>query len=343
MKRKLFVVLCLLCLVLSGCSKKEEKRVLNVLNWSSYIPDEVVRDFEKKTGIRVNYGTYSSNEELLAKIANSKEGTYDSIFPSDYMIEIMRSRGLLQALDKKKLENYKNIDSSYLNLSYDTSNQYSLPFLLATVLIAVNRDVISDEVSSYSDLLDSKFKNEIVLLDDQRIVIGMGLLALGYDMNSTNTKEIDEARDFLLELKKNVKAFDSDSPKNFLITGEASIAVIWNAEAALAKEENPNIEIIYPDEGMALSVDNFAILKGSKNTSEAYQFIDYILDGKVMSKIIEAYPYKNVNKEASKYLSSWYLDNLAANISSDIIRNGFFVKNIGEKIKLYDRTWALIK
>ena len=343
MKRKLFVVLCFLCLVLSGCSKKDEGRVLNVLNWSSYIPDEVVRDFEKETGIRVNYGTYSSNEELLAKIANSKEGTYDLIFPSDYMIEIMKSRGLLQELDKGKLDNYKNIDSNYLNLSYDSNNQYSLPFVLATVLIAVNRDVISDEVSSYSDLLDSKFKNEIVLLDDQRIVIGMGLLALGYDMNSTNTKEIDEAREFLLELKKNVKAFDSDSPKNFLITGEASIAVIWNAEAALAKKANPNIEIIYPDEGMTLSVDNFAILKGSKNTSEAYQFIDYILDGKVMSKIIEAYPYKNVNKDASKYLSSWYLDSPAANISSDIIRNGFFVKNIGNKIKLYDKTWALIK
>ena len=255
----------------------------------------------------------------------------------------MKSIGLLQELDKSKLDNYKNIDSNYLNLSYDSNNRYSLPFVLATVLIAVNRDVISDEVSSYSDLLDSKFKNEIVLLDDQRIVIGMGLLALGYDMNSTNTKEIDEAREFLLELKKNVKAFDSDSPKNFLITGEASIAVIWNAEAALAKKANPNIEIIYPDEGMALSVDNFAILKGSKNTSEAYQFIDYILDGKVMSKIIEAYPYKNVNKDASKYLSSWYLDNPAANISSDIIRNGFFVKNIGNKIKLYDKTWALIK
>lgn len=343
MKRKLFVVLCFLCLVLSGCSKKDEERVLNVLNWSSYIPDEVVRDFEKETGIRVNYGTYSSNEELLAKIANSKEGTYDLIFPSDYMIEIMKSRGLLQELDKSKLDNYKNIDSNYLNLSYDSNNRYSLPFVLATVLIAVNRDVISDEVSSYSDLLDSKFKNEIVLLDDQRIVIGMGLLALGYDMNSTNTKEIDEAREFLLELKKNVKAFDSDSPKNFLITGEASIAVIWNAEAALAKKANPNIEIIYPDEGMALSVDNFAILKGSKNTSEAYQFIDYILDGKVMSKIIEAYPYKNVNKDASKYLSSWYLDNPAANTSSGIIRNGFFVKNIGNKIKLYDKTWALIK
>ncbi len=265
------------------------------------------------------------------------------IFPSDYMIEIMKSRGLLQELDKRKLDNYKNIDSNYLNLSYDSNNRYSLPFVLATVLIAVNRDVISDEVSSYSDLLDSKFKNEIVLLDDQRIVIGMGLLALGYDMNSTNTKEIDEAREFLLELKKNVKAFDSYSPKNFLITGEASIAVIWNAEAALAKKANPNIEIIYPDEGMALSVDNFAILKGSKNTSEAYQFIDYILDGKVMSKIIEAYPYKNVNKDASKYLSSWYLDNPAANISSGIIRNGFFVKNIGNKIKLYDKTWALIK
>ena len=107
MKKKLLIVLCLLCLVLSGCSKKDEGRVLNVLNWSSYIPDEVVRDFEKETGIRVNYGTYSSNEELLAKIANSKEGTYDLIFPSDYMIEIMKSRGLLQELDKSKLDNYK--------------------------------------------------------------------------------------------------------------------------------------------------------------------------------------------------------------------------------------------
>lgn len=343
MKRKILVLLLLCCLILSGCSKNDEKRVLNVLNWSSYIPDEVVRDFSLKTGIKVNYGTYSSNEELLAKIANSKEGTYDLVFPSDYMIEIMKSRGLLLELDKSKLDNYKNIDTNYLNLSYDLDNQYSLPFVLATVLIAVNRDIINDNINSYNDLLDSKFRNEIVLLDDQRIVIGMGLLALGYDMNSTDSLEIDRAREFLLELKKNVKAFDSDSPKNFLITKEASIAVTWNAEAALAKEENSNIEIIYPKEGMALSIDNFAILKGSKNTKEAYQFIDYILDGEVMSKIIEAYPYKNVNKEAEKYLSSWYLENPAANISSDIIGNSFFVKNIGDKIKLYDRTWALIK
>lgn len=343
MKRKILVLLLLCCLILSGCSKNDEKRVLNVLNWSSYIPDEVVRDFSLKTGIKVNYGTYSSNEELLAKIANSKEGTYDLVFPSDYMIEIMKSRGLLLELDKSKLDNYKNIDTNYLNLSYDLDNQYSLPFVLATVLIAVNRDIISDNINSYNDLLDSKFRNEIVLLDDQRIVIGMGLLALGYDMNSTDSLEIDRAREFLLELKKNVKAFDSDSPKNFLITKEASIAVTWNAEAALAKEENSNIEIIYPKEGMALSIDNFAILKGSKNTKEAYQFIDYILDGEVMSKIIEAYPYKNVNKEAEKYLSSWYLGNPAANISSDVIGNSFFVKNIGDKIKLYDRTWALIK
>ena len=343
MKRKILVLLLLCCLILSGCSKNDEKRVLNVLNWSSYIPDEVVRDFSLKTGIKVNYGTYSSNEELLAKIANSKEGTYDLVFPSDYMIEIMKSRGLLLELDKSKLDNYKNIDTNYLNLSYDLDNQYSLPFVLATVLIAVNRDIINDNINSYNDLLDSKFRNEIVLLDDQRIVIGMGLLALGYDMNSTDSLEIDRAREFLLELKKNVKAFDSDSPKNFLITKEASIAVTWNAEAALAKEENSNIDIIYPKEGMALSIDNFAILKGSKNTKEAYQFIDYILDGEVMSKIIEAYPYKNVNKEAEKYLSSWYLENPAANISSDIIGNSFFVKNIGDKIKLYDRTWALIK
>lgn len=339
MKKIVLFILLILCI---GCEKKEE-RIINVLNWSSYIPMEVIEQFEKETGIGVNYSTYSSNEELLAKVSSSKTGTYDLIFPSDYMVEIMKTRSLIEPIDLNKLNNLENIDKDYLNLEYDLNNEYSVPFIAATTVIAVNRDKIFDEIDSYNDLLNSKYKNEIVLIDDQRIIIGMALLASGYDMNSTNEKEMKIAKDWLLDLKNNLKAYDSDSPKNFLITKEASIAVLWNAEAALAKINNPNIEIIFPKEGIALSIDNFSIPKGAKHKDDTYLFIDYILRPDVMKKIIESYPYKNINKETNKLLDNNYLLNDAANISIENMKNGYFVKNIGDKVKLYDKTWAYIK
>lgn len=339
MKKLILLIILILCI---GCSSKEE-RVINVLNWSSYIPMGVIEDFEKETGIKVNYSTYSSNEELLAKVSSAKEGTYDLIFPSDYMIEIMSSRNLIETIDLSKLNNLANINKKYLNLEYDSNNKYSIPFIAATTVIAVNRDKINDEITSYNDLLNPKYKNEIVLIDDQRIIIGMSLLANGYDMNSTSEEELEVAKEWLLKLKSNLKAYDSDSPKNFLITEEASIAVLWNAEAALAKENNPNIEIVFPKEGIALSIDNFAIVNGSKHKDDTYLFIDYILKPDIMKRIIESYPYKNINIETDKLLSDNYLLNEAANISDENIETGFFVKNIGDKVKLYDKIWAYIK
>lgn len=338
------VILILMVLILTGCTADNAKdNVVNVLNWSSYIPDSVIRDFEKETNIKVNYGTYSSNEELLAKISSAKEGTYDLIFPSDYMVELMKNRDIIDVLDKSKLTNLKNINPNYLNLDYDYTNIYSIPFIAATVVIAVNTDNVKENITSYNDLLNSKYKNNIVLIDDQRIIIGMALLALGYDMNETDEDKLKEAKDWLLKLKDNVKAFDSDSPKTFLISKEVDIGVLWNAEAAIAMQENSSIKTIYPKEGFALSIDNFAIPKGAKNKDNAYKFIDYILRPEVMQKIIEAYPYKNVNLETDKLLSADYLNNNASNISDESIKNGIFVKNIGDYIKLYDKIWAQIK
>ena len=339
MKKIIILIILILCV---GCGKEDEN-VVNVLNWSSYIPMDVIEDFEKETGVKVNYSTYSSNEECLAKVSSAKVGTYDLIFPSDYMIEIMKNRNLLERVDTSKLQNLNNINPNYLNLKYDYNNEYSLPFIAATTVLAVNRDKITDEIDSYNDLLNSKYKNEIVLIDDQRIIIGMALLANSYNMNSTNKEELDIAKNWLLDLKNNLKAYDSDSPKNFLITEEASISVLWNAEGALAKEQNPNIEIIFPKEGFALSIDNFAIPKGAKHKEEIYMFIDYILRPDVMKRIIESYPYKNINKETDKLLSENYLLNDAANISDITMENGIFVDNIGDNVKLYDKIWAQIK
>ena len=342
MKKRIFclIILVILC---TGCDNSSNRREVNILNWSSYIPSSVILNFEKETGIKVNYGTYSSNEECLAKVSVAKEGTYDLIFPSDYMIEIMKEREIIEKMDINRLQNVSNIKDKYMGMEYDLYNEYSLPFIAASTVIAVNRDVISDDIDSYGDLLDSKYRGEIVLIDDQRIIIGMALLANGFSMNSVNEVELRVAKNWMMMLKNNLKAYDSDSPKNFLISKEASIAVLWNAEAALANVENENIEIIFPKEGIALSIDNFAIVKGAKNKDEAYMFIDYILRPDVMKEIILNYPYINVNMETDKILDSSYLGNKAANIPEYVFDKGYFVENIGDGIKLYDKVWAEIK
>lgn len=343
MKNKLYTFLLIIMIfITTGCEKNSINEI-NILNWSSYIPDNVIRNFEKETNIKINYSTYSSNEELLAKVGTSSEGTYDLIFPSDYMVELMIKRNMLDELDKTKIKNINNLKNNYLAYDFDENNKYSLPFLMATTVIAYNKKNISDNINSYNDLLNPKFKNNIVLIDDQRIIIGAALLANGYDMNSTNKKELKDAEEWLFNLKQNIKAFDSDSPKNFLISNEVDIALIWNAEAALATYENENIQIVYPKEGIAKSLDNFAIPKGGKNRDNVYKFIDYILRPEIMKEIIESYPYKNVNLETEKLLSNKYLFNKAANVDDNIIEKGYFVKNIDSHIQEYDKLWVNIK
>ncbi len=331
---KRFIVLILFCFILTGCTNSSSySGTVNVLNWSSYIPDSVIRDFEREYNIKVNYGTYSSNEELLAKITSSKEGTYDVIFPSDYMVELLVSKGMLEKLDKSKISNSINIDKTFLNQTYDMSNDYSLPFLTTVVVIAVNRDNVTSNIKGYSDLLSDEYKNNIVLLDDQRIIIGMALLARGYDMNDTDEYHLQEAKNWLLDLKDNVKAYDSDSPKTFFITEEADIGVMWHAEAEIAKDENPNIEIIYPREGHAISTDNYTIVKGAKNKDNAYLFINYLLRKDVSLKIVDEYPY----------ISPLNIKQKSNVTNSAIFNKGFYVKNIGSNIRNYDKIWADIK
>ena len=338
---KKLIILLVFVFLLSGCSNNEE--VVNILNWSSYIPNEVIKDFEHQTGIKVNYNTYSSNEECLAKLQAAKSGTYDLIFPSDYLVELLIEKEMIQRLDKTKLNNISNLNTNYLDLEYDPGNIYTLPFLAASVVIVYDEKFVNKKITSYNDLLSSEYADNIVLLDDQRIIIGMALLALGYDMNDTNDSHIEEATNWLLALKPNIKAFDSDSPKTFMITKETKIGVMWNAEAALAMNEVPSLKVAYPSEGFNISIDNFAIPNNAKNLDNAYKFIDYILKPEVMQRIIEEYPYKNLNIKTQELLSDTYINNIAANIPDNYFNRGLFVKNIDEAILKYDKAWVSIK
>jgi len=351
MKRKRIVCVALsLMLVLSlagftGCGKKSASNgELNIFTWTEYVPESVVEDFEKEYGIKVNWTTFSSNEDMLAKVKTESAGTYDIVQPSDYMVEQMISQDMLMELDKDVITNIENIDSAYINPSYDPGNKYSVPYQGGVAAIAVNTDKVSKEITSYDDLFSEDLKGSIVALDDYRAVIGMTARSMGYSMNETDTDKLAKIEEKLLKLKDNVKVYDSDSPKNSLISGDCTVGYCWAAEIALAQEENPAIKIVFPKEGPYVFMDNWAVLKTAKNSENAMKFINYMLDSETSQKVSEEFPYLNPNAKAVEALGDEYKSNEAKNPPADVIASGEYVSNLDtDTLAIYDAMWTKLK
>jgi spermidine/putrescine transport system substrate-binding protein len=160
--------------------KNDDEKVVNIFTWANYVPDDVVKKFQEKTGIKVNYSNFSTNEEMLAKLQATKGSQYDVVICSDYIIEVMGKQKdiLIQPIDKASIPNYKNVDPKFLNQEYDKGNKYSIPYSLGSQMIVYNPDKIKVDIKGYKDLWNPALKDSIVLVDDPRIVIGMTLKKL---------------------------------------------------------------------------------------------------------------------------------------------------------------------
>jgi spermidine/putrescine-binding protein len=342
-KKVAVVACCVFALFgLTGCGSSKDNGTLNLFMWTEYIPDSVIQGFEKETGIKVEMQTFSNNEEMLAKVQGSNPGTYDIVCPSDYMVENMISQDMLLELDKSKLTNFSNIDSAYLNPSYDPDNKHSVPYLGGAGVIIYNKNMVEPDAdfTDYEELFNPAYKNSIVVLDDFRSIIGTTALSLGYDFNETDESKLAEVKEKMLTLKPNIKSLDSDSPKTLLITEETAIGLIWSGEAAIALEENPNLDVAFPDKGMYLFLDNLCVIKEAKNAENAYKFIDYVLRAEVNKEISSEFPYLNPNKAGVALMDDAYKNNKAISIPSEEIAKGFYVKNIGKTVDLYSEIWA---
>lgn len=327
-------------LLFTGCGKSAKNGELNLFVWTEYIPDDVIEKFEEEYDIKVNVTTYSSNEDMLNKIKSESEGTYDICVPTDYMVEQMINQDLLEEIDTSGLKNYSNLGIAYLDQDFDPGNKHSVPYMGGVATIAVNTSKVTDEITSYNDLFNEKYKDSIVVLDDFRAVIGLAAKSLGYSMSETDPAKLSEIQDKLLTLKDNIKVYDSDNPKSLLISGEVSLAYIWNAEIALAIKENPDIKIVFPEEGAYLFLDNFCIPKGAKNSENAQKFIDFMLEGENSKMVSETFPYLNPNEAAVKLLGSEYQNNQASNIPAKVFQNGEYIHDVGEEISTYDKMWT---
>lgn len=353
MKKRILAALVSLSLVamsITGCgasagdSASADQGTLNIFVWTEYLPDSVVEKFEKETGIKVNVSTYSSNEDMLAKVKSEKAGAYDVLNPSDYMVAQLISQGMLKELDFEQLPNFSHIGESYKNPAYDPGNVFSVPYMGGAGAIVVNRDKVDIEIDSYADLFDPALEGKLVVLDDFRAVIGMTSKAIGYDMNETDPAKLAEVSDKLMELKNNVVLYDSDSPKSALISGDCSAGMIWSAEVAMAMEEVPSIEVVYPEEGAYLFFDNWVVTKESPNYDNAMKWINFVMEPENMAMILEEFPYLCANTDAIELMGEEYSSNKAKNPPAEAIAKGSYVENLDSSVlDLYSEMWTKLK
>jgi spermidine/putrescine transport system substrate-binding protein len=271
---------------------------LTIYNWGDYVDPELLERFEEETGIKVIYQTFDSNEAMMTKIGQGGT-TFDVSIPSEYAISKMKEEGLLLKLDHSKLPNLKYIDPRFMNLSFDPDNAYSIPYFWGTVGIVFNPELVGDlTFTSWNDLWDDSLRNQILLLDGAREVMGMGLNSLGYSLNDTDEAHLQEAKAKLLQMTPNVKAIVGDEIKMLLANEEAAVGLVWSGDASEIMDENDKLDYIVPEEGSNLWFDNMVIPKTARNIEGAHQFINFMLDPEVAAQNAEYVGYSTPNDAA---------------------------------------------
>ncbi|GGG20451.1 spermidine/putrescine ABC transporter substrate-binding protein [Lysinibacillus alkalisoli] len=277
---------------------KTGKDILTIYNWGEYIDPDLLKAFEKETGIHVIYETFDTNEAMLTKIEQG--GTaYDIAVPSEYIIEKMREDDLLIPIDHSKIPNLKNLDPYFLNLPFDPHNKYSIPYFWGTVGVVFNPEFVDGtDFDSWQDLWNPDFKRQVFLVDSAREVVGMGLNSLDYSLNSKDDHQLAEAEAKLTTLAPNVKAIIGDEITQLMVNNEAHIALTWSGQAADMLSENEALDYAVPQEGSNLWFDNIVIPKTSKNVEGAHQFINFMLSAEAGAQNADYVGYSTPNDAA---------------------------------------------
>lgn len=325
-------------------ANNNQKNILSVYNYSTYIDPAVITEFEKKFNAKVKYDTYESNDDLYAKLKPGNPG-YDVIFPSDYMVTIMGKEKIVEELNLANIPNIKNIDPKFLNAPFDPGNKYSVPYQWGTMGLGYNIKATGKELTSWADAFDPKYKGRVALMDELRTQVGGILIYLGYDPNTKNPDEIAKAKDFIIEHRDNIAAFAPDTGQMLLDQGQVDIAVEWSGDIFQVMEENPNIRYAIPKEGTLVWVDNASIAKDAPHKELAEKFINFLLEPEIGAKISNFIKFASPNQAAiaKGLITKEDLQNKSIYPSPETFKNMAFINDVGDATRIYDEAWTEIK
>lgn len=315
---------------------------LHFYTWSDYTEETVVREFERRFGVKVITDSFASNEELLAKMQGGATG-YDIVVPSDYMVSIMIKQELLAKLDHAKIPNLGQVYKHLRGLYYDPLNTYSVPYLWGTTGLGYNAEVISTPPESWQILWDERYKGRISLLNDEREVFGMMLHADGESMNTADPAKVERAKRRLMTQKPLVKTYTSENYDQLLVSGEVVLAQGWSGTIMRAAAERPSIKYVIPKEGGTIWQDNLCVLKTSHHKDEAMAFINFLLEPRTAAQFTSKVNYASANAAARALLPKDIAENPAIYPSEETIARLEWIRDVGDAIRLYDRAWTELK
>lgn len=309
--RRILSLFCIMTLVLGsvtacgGSGGEKSAGELYVYNYGEYFDPDALAQFEEETGIKVTYDEYETNEVMYPIIANGA-AQYDLVCPSDYMVQRMISEGMLEKINFDNVPNIKYVDQVYRDAAkdFDSSNEYSVPYLWGTVGILYNKTMVKEPVDSWGILWDTKYKDNILMQKSVRDAFGITLKYLGHSLNSTDEKELEEAKQKLIQQKQSgvVQAYVVDEVRDKMIGNEAAIGVIYSGEALTCQSENPDLEYVIPKEGSNLWIDAWVIPKGAKNKENAEKFLDFLCRPEIAKMNFDYITYSIPNSEGRKLI-----------------------------------------
>lgn len=343
MRRLAFVLLALVLAAACAGEEKEGEKRLNIYIWTNYLPDDVLADFERRTGIDATVDTYDSNEILLQKL-QSGMADYDVVVPSDYMLRILAAEKLLLPLDRARLKGFGNLDPRFLDLEFDPGNRHSIPYLWGTTGIGYDKARAGAPLDSWNALFDERFRGRILMLDDPREAFGVALKLMGRSINETDPAVLRQAAERLKAQKRLVRTYNSSDFANLLAAGDVDVAHGWNGELAEAVAKDPDrFAYVVPREGSTLWIDSLAIPARARNVDEAYAFLDFVLEPETAARIVNGVHYAGANQAALDRIEPEIRNDPAIHPPKEVLDRCELIQDLGETTRLIDELWTEIK
>ena len=298
------------------------QETISVYNWGDYIEPEVLTLFEQETGIKVIYETFETNEDMYAKIAMGGS-SYDVIIPSDYMIERMIQENLLQKVNWENIPNVANIGPRFMKESYDPNSEYSVPYTWGTMGILYNTEMVDEAPTSWETLMDPTYTMDMLMLNSPR--------------------DLEDAKNLLIEQKPMVLAYVVDEVKDKMIAGEAAVAMVWSGDATFCMSESDELDYVIPEEGSNIFFDSICIPANARNVSGAEKFIDFLCRGDIAAMNYEYVGYAIPNTAAIDIIGAdEYNASPVNNPPQEVLDKCEVFNYLGDETKLYDQIWTEI-
>jgi spermidine/putrescine transport system substrate-binding protein len=333
-----------LLLLIFNLSVFADDNILNVYNWSNYMPDDVIAQFEKETGIHINYSTYDGNDTLYAKLKADPNAGYDVIVPSSSFVDRMKKQNMLEKLDKSQLSNFKNMNPSLLGKAFDPNNDYSIPYLWGSTGIVVNKNYFDpSKITRWSDLWKPEFQDKLLFHDEPHDVFSVALMVLGYPASDANPDHVYQAYLKLKELLPNIKLFNTDVAKVNYLDEDTIIGMGYSGDTYQAWKENPNLVYIYPEDGFVTWIDCLAIPKNAPHLNNAYKFLNFLMRSDIAAKISIELAYASPNRAALQYMPASMRNNPIIYPDAKTLARAQFETEPGTVNQLYEKYMEELK